>query len=121
MQVKVKISDFSPLLLLSLSLSVYIFIGFQSYSPILPAFLIKNVGKEKMNFQILTVFLRMEILKVTQVLEISTQNPIATVFRVSIYILRKRVFWFFYPPPPFSEPPLTPMSLRNISMLTKSI
>ena len=60
-----------------------IFIGFQSYSPILPAFLIKNVGKDKMNFQILTVFLRMEVLKVTQVLEISTQNPIATVFRVS--------------------------------------
>ena len=67
----------------TLSISVDIFIGFQSYSPILPAFLIKNVGKEKMNFQILTVFLRMEILKVTQVLEISTQNPIATVFKVS--------------------------------------
>ena len=67
----------------TLSISVDIFIGFQSYSPILPAFLIKNVGKDKMNFQILTVFLRMEILKVTQVLEISTQNPIATVFKVS--------------------------------------
>ena len=81
MQVKVKVKIF---LLLSLSLLIYlIFIGFQSYSPILPAFLIKNVGKEKMNFQILTVFLRMEILKVTQVLEISTQNPIATVLKVS--------------------------------------
>ena len=68
------------------------FSGFQSSSQIFPVFLGKKDGKGKMNLQILRQFLRMKIwLKVTQVLENSIQNHIATVLRVSKGTLKYQI------------------------------